>query len=362
MCIFENILSDMRILKYVLYLVVTFFVSLMIFVSTLPTAYEAKAHVEIPISYDLAYAYVHHLPYWAPLFKPYQGEDVWVTNKKLQAYDDFLAEEFEWFDFENSSSTETQFKFVLDGVPLTSLWHITPTQTGTRLEWKVTGKSSFQQKILQFFLIRDTRKIVDEWLNATLERISEKAKRDFIFQSMEIEGAVTLAAFQGFVFDSITPYKNMDNVVLHLLEKAEKYNDSNIKIQTIQKRFINRYDGLMQVQIYQSNFPKNDTNSVFFQKREPILALKVVMNGKKFKLTDIEKLVQTYFETSDYERKKPFEHIEVSRVNENHTPFSFEWVTEWYIPIRKKFTLRNPSAVDSLLHDEAIPLETESID
>lgn len=352
----------MQIFKYVLYLAATFVVSLLIFVSTLPTEYEAKAEIEVEIPYDLAYAYFHKLDFWSSLFRPVNQSSVIVTEQRLLAYDDLLEDSFEWNYFSLNENGTTEFKWRLDDVILNSKWRFTPTSQGTKFEWVVTGEASFTQKIAQFFLIRDARKVVDEWLNKTLDRISQKAQRDFLFQSIEVQGVVTLNEFSGIVVDSITTNKNKMSVLEHLSQKIQKYKVDETQPEKIQKRITQRYDGLTHVFVYHSISTQKDTQSVYYQKREPLLSLKVVISGIKPKERDIEKAINAYFEGSEYERRKPFEHIEIEKVNQKTSPFSFEWVTEWYVPVRKKFKYQNNALSDSITFENETEVDLELAD
>ncbi|MFD2909571.1 GyrI-like domain-containing protein [Flavobacterium ardleyense] len=313
----------MRILKYIFLLLVLFSLAFVVFVATQPADYKITRSKEINISKDILFNFVADstaVTDWNP----------WKQNEGVFKNDRVL-----------SKDTLTQ-QLILDEKANKSLFQFKKTEKGTLVTWELTGKLDFKTKILNA-LRGGVDNVVGDKLKDGLNNINQYLVKELSTYNIEIEGLVTKHA---------TNYiQQIDTCAVADFQKESKRLLQNMISFVEQNEII--ITGLPFIVFENAKLPNN---KIAFSMCVPVdeeilttegseisgghfdefLAIKTVLTG------DYSHNKEAWTKTANYIKKEKLiedvtgKHIEIYKVSLPKERKPSKWITEIYVPIKRK--------------------------
>ncbi len=330
----------MRILKYVLLLVLLFGVAFIVFVATQPGDYTIQRTKEIKVTQDVVFNFVADtsaISYW----NPWDKNEV-VFKKYTATLTDSLAQNIIVNTIENKSLLQFQ-----------------KTKNGTLITWKLNGKLDFNLKMLSV-VQGGLDNVLGDKLEEGLQNIDNYLVKELTTYNIKVNGLVTKHTTNYIQQLDTCTVSNFQITSTKMLQNMMNFVEENA-IQITGLPFI----------IY--NNPNITSNQIIFSMCVPVeeeiltaegseisgghfdefLAVKTTLVG------DYSHSKEAWDKTLAYIKNKKLvedfsgKYIRIYKISLPKERKPSKWVTEIYIPIKKK--VYRPKIVKTAVIEEVAP-------
>jgi effector-binding domain-containing protein len=334
----------MRILKYVLLLLLLFSVAFTVFVATQPADYKIKRTKEIKVAKDIIFNFVSDstaITDWSP----------WDKNEAV---------------FKNSitiANDSLQHNIIVDSEENKSLLQFQKTKNGTLITWELNGKLDFNLKMLSV-LQGGVDNVLGDKLDEGLNNIDQYLVKELSSYSIKINGLVT---------KHTTNYiQQIDTCTLADFQKTSKAMLQNM-LSFVEKNDI-KITGLPFIVYENKNTVDNQTifamcvpveeeilttegSEISGGHFDEFLAVKTTLVGDYSHNKEAWKKTAAYIKNKKLVEDEAGKHIEIYKVSLPKERKPSKWVTEIYIPVKKK-VYRPKVAKPETTEELAAPIES----
>ena len=324
----------MRILKYVLLLLLLFSVAFIVFVATQPSDYKIKRTKEIKVAKDIVFNFVSDsttIADWNP----------WDKNEAV---------------FKNNTSTSTDSllqNIIVNNEENKSLLQFQKTKSGTLITWELNGKLDFNLKMLSV-LQGGVDNVLGDKLDEGLNNIDNYLVKELTTYTIKVNGLVT---------KHTTNYiQQIDTCALADFQKKSKIMLQNM-LSFVEKNDI-KITGLPFIVYENKNTVDNQTifamcvpveeeilttegSEISGGHFDEFLAVKTTLVGDYSHNKEAWKKTATYINEKKVVEDEAGKHIEIYKVSLPKERKPSKWVTEIYVPIKKRVYIPKPKPVET---------------
>jgi len=313
----------MRILKYVFLLSLLFSIAFVVFVATQPGDYKIKRSKEIKISKDVVFNFVadsSSISYWSP----------WLENEA-----DFTSETL----FKKDSITQ---KLLVNKEENNSVLQFQKTKNGTLIVWELKGKLNFNLKMLSV-LKGGIDNVLGNDLEEGLKNIDNYLVKELTTYNIKIHGLVTKHAtnyIQQIDSCAVVDFQKKSKEMLQNMLSFVAKNDINIIglpfIVYENKRTVNNTTIFAMCVPVEEEILTTEGSEISGGSFDEFLAVKTTLTGDYSHLEEAWKKSADYITTKKIIEDFAGKHIEIYKVSLPKERKPSKWVTEIYVPIKKK--------------------------
>ncbi|WP_322550703.1 GyrI-like domain-containing protein [Flavobacterium psychraquaticum] len=313
----------MRILKYIFLLFLLFSLAFVVFVATQPGDYKIIRSKEIKISKDILFNFVSDtsaLQNWSP----------WNQNEVVFKNDSIT-----------SNDTLSQQLFFAEN-PNKSLFRFENTKKGTLVTWELNGKMDFKSKLANA-LQGGVHNVIGDKLVDGLINIDNYLVKELSTYTIEIEGLVTKHATNYIQQIDTCAAADFQKVSKRLLQNMISFVAQNeIKITGLpfivfdnKKLPQNKISFAMCVPV-EEEILTTEGSDISGGHFDEFLAIKTILTG------DYSHKKEAWAKTVNYVKKEKLiedvfgKYIEIYKVSLPKERKPSKWVTEIYVPIKRK--------------------------
>lgn len=337
----------MRILKYILLLLLLFSVAFVVFVATQQSDYKIVRSKEIKVSKDIVYNFVSDstaLIDW----NPWNKDNAVFKNLKLIPSDTILQ------------------NITISGMKNESFIRFQNTKKGALITWELKGKLDFELKLLSV-LQGGVDNVLGDKLDDGLNNIDTYLVKELTTYNIKIHGLVTKHAtnyIQQVDTCSITDFQKVSKSMLQNMMAFVEKNDIDIlglpfityeSISSNDKEIIFAMCVPVEEEILTT--PGSEISGGHF---DEFLAVKTTLTG------DYSHRKEAWNKARTYVRKNKLvedsfngKFIEVYKVSLPKERKPSNWVTEVYVPVKKRVYIPKPKPVETE-EGTTTPLENTS--
>lgn len=313
----------MRILKYILLLLLLFSVAFAVFVATQPGDYKIVRSKEITISKDILFNFVADttaLSDWSPW-----GQNEARYNKYNLISNDTISQEI-----------------IVNDKINTSLFQFEKTKKGTLVTWTMQGKMGFKEKIFNT-LQGGVHNVIGNKLVDGLKNIDDYLIKELATYSIKIEGLVTKHATNYIqqidtcnVADFQKTSKAMLQNMLSFVEKNEiKINGLPFIVYENRNTANNQTIFAMCVPV-EEEILTTEGSEISGGHFDEFLAVKTTLVGDYSHNKEAWQKTNAYIKSKKLVKDETGKQIEIYKVSLPKERKPSKWVTEIYIPVKKK--------------------------
>ena len=334
----------MRILKYVLLLLLLFSVAFIVFVATQPSDYKIKRTKEIKVAKDIVFNFVSDstaIADWNP----------WDKNEAV---------------FKNNTSTSNDSlsqNIIINNEENKSLLQFQKTKNGTLITWELNGKLDFNLKMLSV-LQGGVDNVLGDKLDEGLNNIDNYLVKELTTYTIKVNGLVT---------KHTTNYiQQIDTCALADFQKTSKTMLQNM-LSFVEKNDI-KITGLPFIVYENKNTVDNQTifamcvpveeeilttegSEISGGHFDEFLAVKTTLVGDYSHNKEAWEKTAVYIKDKKMIEDEAGKHIEIYKVSLPKERKPSKWVTEIYIPVKKK-VYRPKVAKPETIEEVAAPSES----
>lgn len=313
----------MRILKYIFLLLLLFSVAFVVFVATQPSDYKVTRSKEIKISKEILFNFVADSTSLAD-WSPWKKKDAIFKNKKLTASDSIAQQ------------------IIINNQQNKSLLKFQNTKKGTLVTWTLAGKLDFNLKMLS--VIRGgVDNIMGDNLESGLNNIDHYLVKELTNYGVIVTGLVTKHATNYIQKKDTCSLSDFQKVSKTMLQSMMAFVEKNEIVIT----------GLPFI-VYENR--KTTDNKIVFAMCVPVdeeilttegseisgghfdefLAVKTVLRGDYSHNKAAWNKAFTYINGKKLIIDPAGKHIEIYRVSLPKERKPSKWITEIYVPVKKK--------------------------
>jgi len=333
----------MRILKYVLLLLLLFGVAFIVFVATQPGNYKIKRTKEIKIAKDIVFNFVVDsaaIADWNP----------WDKNEAI---------------FKNNSSTSTDLllqNIIVNNEENKSLLQFQKTKNGTLIIWELNGKLNFNLKMLSV-LQGGIDNVLGDKLDEGLKNIDNYLVKELTTYNIKVHGLVTKHTTNYIQQIDTCTIGSFQIVSKKMLQNMMNFVETN-DIKIIGLPFI----------IYDN--PNTTSNKLIFSMCVPVeeeilttegseisgghfddfLAVKTTLVGDYSHSKEAWDKTLTFIKNKKLVEDLSGKYIRIYKISLPKERKPSKWVTEIYIPVKKK-VYRPKVAKPKSIEEVALPSE-----
>lgn len=335
----------MRILKYILLLLLLFSVAFIVFVATQQGDYKVVRSKEIKASKDIVYNFVSDstsLVDW----NPWDNDDAIFQNVKLVTSDTIIQ------------------IISVSGEKNESFMRFQKTKKGALVTWELKGKLDFELKLLSV-LQGGVDNVLGDKLEDGLNNIDTYLVKELTTYNIKIHGLVTKHAtnyIQQIDTCSFADFQKVSKTMLqNMMSFVEKNDIEIIGLPFITYENISNNDKeiifAMCVPVVEEilTTPGSEISGGHF---DEFLAVKATLTG------DYSRRKETWDKTREYLKTKKLiedatsgKYIEVYKISLPKERKPSKWVTEIYVPVKKRVEVSKPKPITT---EEGITSPVES--
>ena len=344
----------MRILKYILLLLLLFFIGLTVFVSTQKADYNITRNKVIKTPRSTIYNFVND-------FRNWETFDSRILADKSIVFDypevtSGQGASASWkgstdgsiktiFVKENDSIAQDQY---VDGEKLQITWNFKDTIGGTKVTLQSKGKLDFKSKVLAFFN-GGINNVVGNEFEKNLENLNKTLNFELNTFDIKVNGIVNRSGTFYLKQSIFSREKSVSKNIRVITAKMTKFFTKN-KMSMGGKPFVSysRYDKLNDVIGFSVNVPVRDSISITagsdVQSGElkPYTAVKITLTGDYSHMQKAWKKGYDYIAKNNLQINAAEQVIEIytKGITEEKSPS--KWITEIYIPVFPKVEVVKP--------------------
>lgn len=313
----------MRILKYIFLLLVLFSLAFVVFVATQPGEYKIIRSKEINISKDILFNFIADTTATAD-WSPWDKNDVVFKNDSIIS-NDTLSQQI--FVSENPNKSIFQFK---------------KTAKGTLVTWELNGKMDFKAKLANA-LQGGVQNVIGDKLVDGLKNIDNYLVKELSTYNIEIEGLVTKHATNYIQQIDTCAIADFQKESKRLLQNMISFVEQNEIIITglpfivfENKKLPNNKIAFAMCVPVEEEILTTEGSEISGGHFDEFLAIKTILTG------DYSHNKEAWSKTASYIAKEKLiediqgKHIEIYKVSLPKERKPSKWVTEIYVPIKRK--------------------------
>lgn len=313
----------MRILKYIFLLLVLFSLAFVVFVATQPGEYKIIRSKEINISKDILFNFIADTTATAD-WSPWDKNDVVFKNDSIIS-NDTLSQQI--FVSENPNKSIFQFK---------------KTAKGTLVTWEFKGSMDFKSKIFNS-LRGGVDNVLGDKLEDGLNNIDNYLVKELSTYNIEIEGLVTKHATNYIQQIDTCARADFQKESKRLLQNMISFVEQNEIIITglpfivfENKKLPNNKIAFAMCVPVEEEILTTEGSEISGGHFDEFLAIKTILTG------DYSHNKEAWSKTASYIAKEKLiediqgKHIEIYKVSLPKERKPSKWVTEIYVPIKRK--------------------------
>lgn len=313
----------MRILKYIFLLLVLFSLAFVVFVATQPGEYKIIRSKEINISKDILFNFIADTTATAD-WSPWDKNDVVFKNDSIIS-NDTLSQQI--FVSKNPNKSIFQFK---------------KTAKGTLVTWELNGKMDFKAKIFNS-LRGGVDNVLGDKLEDGLNNIDNYLVKELSTYNIEIEGLVTKHATNYIQQIDTCAIADFQKESKRLLQNMISFVEQNEIIITglpfivfENKKLPNNKIAFAMCVPVEEEILTTEGSEISGGHFDEFLAIKTILTG------DYSHNKEAWSKTASYIAKEKLiediqgKHIEIYKVSLPKERKPSKWVTEIYVPIKRK--------------------------
>lgn len=313
----------MRILKYIFLLLVLFSLAFVVFVATQPGEYKIIRSKEINISKDILFNFIADTTATAD-WSPWDKNDVVFKNDSIIS-NDTLSQQI--FVSENPNKSIFQFK---------------KTAKGTLVTWELNGKMDFKAKLANA-LQGGVQNVIGDKLVDGLKNIDNYLVKELSTYNIEIEGLVTKHATNYIQQIDTCARADFQKESKRLLQNMISFVEQNEIIITglpfivfENKKLPNNKIAFAMCVPVEEEILTTEGSEISGGHFDEFLAIKTILTG------DYSHNKEAWSKTASYIAKEKLiediqgKHIEIYKVSLPKERKPSKWVTEIYVPIKRK--------------------------
>lgn len=329
----------MRILKYIILLLVLFIVAFIVFVATQRGDYKIERSREIKLSKDYVYSFVSDSSSFQD-WSPWKSKA--FLKKTIQLTSDSLSQEINVSGIENNSLIRFQ-----------------KTKEGVLLSWELEGNLDFKLKLLSV-LQGGIESVLGKELNNGLKNIDSYLSEELNKYSIQVNGVVTKHMtnyIQQIDTCSTEDFQKVSkNMLQNMMQFVRKNEISIIGLPFITYENINlnkkKIVFAMCVPVEEEilTTPGSDFSGGHF---DEFLAIKTTLTG------DYSHRKEAWSKARAFARKNNLiedptqgKFIEIYKVSLPNERKPSKWVTELYLPIKKRFSSPKPKTENEIVTED----------
>ncbi|EAZ95865.1 hypothetical protein FBBAL38_00560 [Flavobacteria bacterium BAL38] len=334
----------MRILKYILLLLLLLGVAFVVFVATQKSDYTIVRSKEIKISKDIVYNFVTdstaHIDW-----NPWKKDIAVFENIKLVTGDTIIQ------------------SILVKGEKNESFMRFQDTKKGALVTWKLKGKLDFNLKLLSV-LQGGVDNVLGDKLEEGLNNIDSYLVKELTTYNIKINGLVTKHATNYIQQIDTCSFADFHKVSKAMLQNMMAFVDKNdIIITGLPFISYNSWDNKTKTTIFSMCIPveeeilTTDGSEISGGHFDEFLAIKTTLTG------DYSHNKEAWNKTLAYLKKKNLiedingAKIEVYKISLPKERKPSKWVTELYVPVKKRIYIAKPKPEVSQ-EDNTTPSET----
>lgn len=313
----------MRILKYIFLLFVLFSLAFVVFIATQPGDYKIVRSKEITISKEILFNFVSDstaLPNWNP----------WNQNEVTFKNDSIV-----------SKDTLTQ-QLIFPENTNKSLFRFQKTKKGTLVTWELNGKMDFKAKLANA-LQGGVKNVVGNKLEDGLSNIDIYLVKELSTYNIEIEGLVTKHATNYIQQIDTCATADFQKVSKRLLQNMISFVEEN-EIKIIGLPFIvfdnkklpnNKISFAMCVPV-EEEILTTEGSEISGGHFDEFLAIKTILTGDYSHNKEAWSKTVNYIKNEKLIEDVSGKYIEIYKVSLPKERKPSKWITEIYVPIKRK--------------------------
>ncbi|WP_445719071.1 GyrI-like domain-containing protein [Flavobacterium sp.] len=334
----------MRILKYILLLLLLLGVAFVVFVATQKSDYTIVRSKEIKISKDIVYNFVTDSTAHVD-WNPWKKDIAVFENIKLVTGDTIIQ------------------SILVKGEKNESFMRFQNTKKGALVTWKLKGKLDFNLKLLSV-LQGGVDNVLGDKLEEGLNNIDSYLVKELTTYNIKINGLVTKHATNYIQQIDTCSFADFHKVSKAMLQNMMAFVDKNdIIITGLPFISYNSWDNKTKTTIFSMCVPveeeilTTDGSEISGSHFDEFLAIKTTLTG------DYSHNKEAWNKTLAYLKKKNLiedingAKIEVYKISLPKERKPSKWVTELYVPVKKRIYIAKPKPEVSQ-EDNTTPSET----
>ena len=313
----------MRILKYIFLLLLLFSLAFAVFVATLESDYTIIRTKEIKISKDVLFNFVSDTTATTDWI-PWNTNDIVVENDTLIS-NDTLAQ-----------------KLIINEQINKSLFQFKKLDKGTFITWELKGKMDFKSKLLNT-LQGGVDNAIGNKLEKGLHNIENYLVKELATYTIEVEGLVTKHATNYIQQLDTCATADFQKVSKRLLQNMVGFVEENeIKITGLpfivfdNKKLPNDRIAFAICVPVEEEILTTEGSEISGGRFEEFLAVKTILNGDYSHNAEAWKKAATFIKKEKLIEDTDGKHIEIYKISLPKERKPSKWVTEIYIPIKRK--------------------------
>ena len=319
----------MRILKYILLLLLLFSVAFLVFVATQQSEYKVVRSKEIKISKDIVYNFVSDsssLVDW----NPWDKDNSNFSNKKLVPSDTIIQD------------------ITVSGEKNASIMRFQKTKNGALITWELKGKLDFNLKLLSV-LKGGVNNVLGNKLEKGLNNIDNYLVKELSTYNIKIHGLVTKHATNYIQQIDTCSFDDFQKVSKTMLQNMMSFVDKNqIVITGLPFITYDTWDKKTKTTIFSMCVPVEEEilttpgSEISGGHFDEFLAVKTTLIG------DYSHSQEAWDKTLNYIKSKKLvedlegTNIEIYKVSLPKERKPSKWITEIYIPVKKRVYVPKP--------------------
>ena len=360
----------MRILKYILLIVVLFFIGLIVFVATQKADYNITRSKVIKKPRAIIYNFVNDFKNWETFDSRFATDKSIVFNYPELTLGKGAS--FSWKGDDDEGKLKTNLvkenvtitqDQVLNGENSKVSWQFKDTLGGTKVTWKSSGKLDFKSKVASFFNGGINAFVGNEY-ERSLENLAKTLDYELKTFSIKENGVVNRKPTFYLKQSVLCREKSIAKNIGIIIPRLEKFFSKN-KIDSNGKPFViyTKYDRINDLVDLSVCIPVKD--SIFISKGSDVqsgklpyyTAIKATLTGDYSHLQKAWNKAYQYGDKKTFIRNANLQIVEVYSKTRSDIKNPSKWITEVYVPVYPKVVATKPVVAKPKDSTEAKPVD-----
>ncbi len=341
----------MKILKYILLLLLLVFIASVVFVATLKPDFDIVRTKTINASKSVVYNYVNDFKNWEN-FGSWKQDDPKMKFKYSKntigkgSFYSWISQDGEGkiTNFYSKSNDSIHQKMIFNDDESDVYWSFKETNGKTKITWRNVGKMSFVTKIFTTIL-GGMDDLVGDTYERSLANIEKNLKNKVVLNSHSVVADGFIETTMGMYLQKTinSTNANLANNIQIMIPNILKFTQKN-KIVIIGKPFVkynsnNDLKGTTNFSVcisIKDSILTSPESEYTFNNMLPFQAMKATLTGDLIYKNEAKIKALELVQENNLIQKTDLPIIEVYNINKTDSKDSNKWITEIYVPVKKK--------------------------
>ncbi|HLS29236.1 MAG TPA: GyrI-like domain-containing protein [Flavobacteriaceae bacterium] len=349
----------MKLLKYFLLLILIILVGGAAYVALIDGKFTYNENVELKAPRDLVFQEINNLKNWES-WSDFKNNDMQLHYSEKTTGDDAF---FTWKNkesniagdlintkVERSSLIEQKGNFEerIGSTSYRTKWDFNKEGDTTYVYLEINGKLDFKAKAFRLFKGDSAQKHFDSRIQKNLNRLKEEVIKKMEVYSINVDGVKTTAG-RDYVYTSQSLKNEPESIAKNRLEQTEKLHsfleNQSRKAKGSPFMIYNTIDRAHQNVIVSFALPiqidkdielEDTEKNILMGTQESQRVIKGTLKGNYQNIPKLWEAINTYLKNNQLEQDSQAKAYEVYKVTRQETENPAEWITELYVPIKKR--------------------------